>query len=99
MDLAARRAVETLEGRKVEETDSILKEYVKPGTDQYKAMVEVIRKELGLTTLKYQTLENLIKAIGLPKERVCTYCYDGCDPTGDCIACGCCKKKENSEKA
>ena len=99
LDLAARRAVETLEGRKVEETDSILKEYVKPGTDQYKAMVEVIRKELGLTTLKYQTLENLIKAIGLPKERVCTYCYDGCDPTGDCIACGCCKKKENSEKA
>jgi amidophosphoribosyltransferase len=40
-------------------------------------MVNVIREELHLTTLKYQRLENLIKAIGLPKEKLCTYCWDG----------------------
>ena len=40
-------------------------------------MVEVIRKELRLTTLKYQRLENLVSAIGLPKEKLCTFCWDG----------------------
>ena len=96
LDLAARRAVETLEGRRVTD-EALLREYITPGTDKYNAMVEVIRKELGLTTLKYQTLDNLIKAIGLPKERVCTYCYDGCDPTASC-ACKCCHKKDKEEK-
>ena len=40
-------------------------------------MVGVICDRLGLTTLKYQRLENLVKAIGLPKEKLCTYCWDG----------------------
>jgi amidophosphoribosyltransferase len=96
LDLAARRAVETLEGHQVTD-EAVLREYITPGTEKYNAMVEVIRKELGLTSLKYQTLDNLIKAIGLPKERVCTYCYDGCDPTAGC-ACKCCHKKDNEEK-
>jgi amidophosphoribosyltransferase len=42
-------------------------------------MVNVIREKLHLTTLKYQRLENLIKAIGLPKEKLCTFCWDGVD--------------------
>ncbi|MBO4303184.1 MAG: amidophosphoribosyltransferase [Lentisphaeria bacterium] len=87
LDLAAPRAVELLEGHPVEDPE-LLKKYTTEGTEQYNAMVEVIRKELGLATLKYQTLEKLIAAIGLPKERLCTYCYDGCDPTsGECPAC------------
>jgi amidophosphoribosyltransferase len=40
-------------------------------------MVEQIRKRLKLTTLKYQRLEDLVEAIGLPKEKVCTHCWDG----------------------
>jgi amidophosphoribosyltransferase len=40
-------------------------------------MIEFIRKRLKLTTLKYQRLEDLITAIGLPKEKVCTHCWDG----------------------
>ena len=40
-------------------------------------MIEEIRKELNLTSVKYQTLDDLIEAIGLPKERLCTYCWDG----------------------
>ena len=59
-------------------------------------VVTIRRKELGLTSLKYQTLDNLIKAIGLPKERVCTYCYDGCDPTAGC-ACKNCPKKAKAK--
>lgn len=88
LDLAARRAVETLEGKKVDQTE-LLQEYITPGTDKYNAMVEVIRKELGLTSLKYQKLETLVAAIGLPREKVCTFCYDGCDRS----ACGGCQDK------
>ena len=42
-------------------------------------MVERIRHQLGLTTLKYQKLDDLVAAIGLPKEKLCTYCWDGVD--------------------
>jgi amidophosphoribosyltransferase len=40
-------------------------------------MIENIRKRIGVTTLKYQRLDDLVEAIGLPKERVCTHCWDG----------------------
>ena len=44
---------------------------------KYRAMVERIARKLGLTTLRYQRLEDLVAAIGLPKEKLCTYCWDG----------------------
>jgi len=40
-------------------------------------MVERIRHRLGLTTLQYQRLADLVGAIGLPKDQLCTYCWDG----------------------
>jgi amidophosphoribosyltransferase len=52
-------------------------EYTDPDSENYKAMVNVIREKLHLTTLKYQRLENLIKAIGLPEEKLCTFCWSG----------------------
>ena len=42
-------------------------------------MIERIRQRLGLTTLKYQRLEDLVEAIGLPKATLSTYCWDGCE--------------------
>jgi amidophosphoribosyltransferase len=39
--------------------------------------VECIREKLNITTLKFNTVEDLINAIGLPKECVCTHCYNG----------------------
>ena len=42
-------------------------------------MVDEIRKSLNLTTLKFQSLEKLIEAIGLPAEKICTYCWNCCD--------------------
>jgi amidophosphoribosyltransferase len=39
-------------------------------------MVDVIRKTLNLTTLAYQRLDDLVEAIGLPKEKLCTHCWD-----------------------
>jgi len=39
--------------------------------------LERIRKRLGLTTLQFQTMDDLVDAIGLPKEKLCTHCWDG----------------------
>jgi amidophosphoribosyltransferase len=43
-------------------------------------MVEAVRERLGLTSLRYQRLDDLVAAIGLPKEKLCTYCWDGVEP-------------------
>jgi amidophosphoribosyltransferase len=73
LDLAARKAIQELEGEDAKNLD----EYSRAGTEKYEAMVDKIRQTLKLTTLKYQRLENLVMAIGLPKEKLCTYCWDG----------------------
>ena len=74
LDLAARKAVKLLEG----DTPKHLDEYADPESDRYAAMVQKIRERLNLTSLSYQRLEDLVAAIGLPKEELCTYCWDGC---------------------
>ena len=79
LDLAGRRAIKELEGA----DDIHLDEYADPDSERYGAMVDTIRRRLKLTTLKYQRLSDLVAAIGLPKSKVCTYCWDGC-----CGACG-----------
>ena len=67
------QAIKELEGRE----DKNLDEYARFGTEKNLAMVEEIRKRLKLTTLKFQKLDDLVSAIGLPKERLCTHCWDG----------------------
>ena len=47
------------------------------GTPEYERMVAEIARRLGLTTLKFSTIEDLVASIGLPKCRVCTHCFDG----------------------
>jgi len=50
-----------------------------PDSARYAAMVERIRERLGLTTLQYQRLPDMIAAIGLPREQLCTFCWNGDD--------------------
>jgi len=73
LDLAARKAIFELQGQAVEN----LAEYADPDSDRHKAMVEQVRRRLGLTSLGYQRLEDLVAAIGLPKQKLCTHCWDG----------------------
>ena len=75
LDLAARKAIKQLEG----DDQTHLAEYTLPTSDRHCAMVDVTRKTLNLTSLRYQRLEDLVSAIGLPKARLCTYCWDGCE--------------------
>lgn len=75
LDLATRKAIKKLEG---DETISPEK-YSNPSSEEYNNMIEHIRKRLMLTSLEYQKLGDLVEAIGLPKKKLCTYCFDGCE--------------------
>ena len=72
LELAARRAVEELGG-----TEKDLKEFSDPDSEKYEKMVIKVTEKLDLDTLLYQRLDDLVEAIGLPKERLCTHCWDG----------------------
>jgi amidophosphoribosyltransferase len=75
LDLAGRKAIKELEGR----SDAHVDQYADQRSEKYRAMVENIRARLQLTTLQYQQLDDLVTAIGLPKHRLCTYCWDGAE--------------------
>jgi len=71
-DLAARRAAQELGCKE----GACLFDFTRSRSEPFGALVERIRHRLGLTSLRYQTLDNLVQAIGLPKEKLCTYCWD-----------------------
>jgi len=72
-ELAARRAIRSIEGSDIDDVS----EYLEPRSAKYEKMVDWIRREIGVTTLQYQTIENMIQAIGLPRERLCLHCWIG----------------------
>ena len=72
-ELAARRAIRAIEGKDIEDVSKYLDE----SSSEYKKMVEWIAKDLGATTLRYQRLDDMVKAIGLPKDKLCLYCWTG----------------------
>jgi amidophosphoribosyltransferase len=74
-DLIGLKAVRELEGK----DDTDLREYCNPSSGKYRAMVERIKSKLSVDTLQYQRLDDMVKAIGLPKQSLCTYCWDGCE--------------------
>jgi len=78
MVLATRRAIKEIDG----DADTNLSEYANPRCDRYHTMIERIRQHLGLSSLRFQKLDDLVIAIGLPKDRLCTYCWDGAEPSG-----------------
>lgn len=73
MELITRRVIAEIEG----DSNKNIDKYADASTPEYAEMVERIRKRLGLTTLKFNTVDDIVEAIGLPKERICTHCFDG----------------------
>ena len=73
MELITRQIIQELEG----DGDKNLEKYATTDSPEYKKMVQMIADRFGLSSLKYNTLEILIEAIGLPKCKVCTHCFDG----------------------
>lgn len=79
-ELAARKAIRKIEGHDIKDVSA----YVDPTTSKYQRMVEEIRRDLHVTTLRYQTVEDMVEAIGLPRERLCLYCWTGQCPKAAC---------------
>lgn len=73
MELITRRVIAELEG----EPNKNIEKYTQTHSPEYNRMVECIRKRFGMNTLKFNTIDDLVKAIGLPKDKLCTHCFDG----------------------
>ena len=72
-ELAVRRAIHALEGKHTEN----ITPYLDENSSEYKKMVDYIAHDLEITSLQYQRLEDMISAIGLPQNQLCTYCWTG----------------------
>ena len=74
MDLLARRMVQELEGN---EGQKHLEEYADSRTERGKCLLHEICAQFGFDSLSYQSLDGLLEAIGLDRDKVCTYCWTG----------------------
>lgn len=75
MELITRRVIKELEGKDPDE--ATLREYADPDSDKYAAMLEGIRKKLHFTSLRYHRLDDLMESVGIDKDKLCTYCWNG----------------------
>lgn len=73
LELITRRIIQDFEG----DPNKNLEKYATTDSPEYNRMVEEIGRQLGLSSVKFNKIETLIEAIGLPKEQVCTHCFDG----------------------
>ena len=78
MELITRRMIARLEGTE-DVPEDVLAQYADPDSEKYEQMVEEIRKELKFTTLRFNRLDDMLKAVGIPEENLCTYCWNGKD--------------------
>ena len=78
MDLITRRVIARLEGTE-DVSEEVLEQYTDPESEKYDQMVEEIRKELNFTSLRFNRLDDMLEAVGIPKEKLCTYCWNGKD--------------------
>ncbi|MFA5156847.1 MAG: amidophosphoribosyltransferase [Candidatus Omnitrophota bacterium] len=77
-ELAARKAIRAIEGKDIDDIGGYLKE----GSAQYKKMVEWISRDIGVTTLRFQKLADMIKSLGMQREQLCLYCWTGEEKNG-----------------
>jgi amidophosphoribosyltransferase len=74
-ELAARKVIKKITG----ENNFNIEDFIDDKSPLYRKMVDTSQKELGVTSLKYQTISDMVKAIGLPEEKLCLYCWTGRD--------------------
>lgn len=74
MDLIARQTIQELEG---DEGQTHLDEYTDASTERGKCLLHSICEKMGFDSLGYQSLEGLLEAIGIDRDKICTYCWNG----------------------
>ena len=75
MDLVTRKTIAKLEGS----NKYNIEDYINETSDKHMALLEGIRSRMNLTSLKFQRLKDMIDALGVPPQNLCTYCWTGCD--------------------
>lgn len=75
MELITRRVIKKLEGG--EPNEATLREYIDPDSEKYQKMIDEICKQLHFTSLRYHRLDDMIDAVGIDADKLCTYCWDG----------------------
>lgn len=75
-ELFARRIVKRIHGKHIKN----ISPYLDPGSKPYKKMLALMEKDLNVTSLRYQSLDDMLEATGLPKKSLCTYCWTGREP-------------------
>ena len=75
MELIARVVIRELEGGEV--TREVLEEYADPNSEEYERMVEGIRRKLNFTSLRFNRLDDMLEAVGIDPDHLCTYCWNG----------------------
>lgn len=75
MELIGRRVIEELEGGEV--TKEVLQEYADPDSEKYQQMVDGICKKLNFTSLRFHRLDDMLEAVGINPNHLCTYCWNG----------------------
>jgi len=76
IELITRRIIAELEGEEAALNDERVKAYAVTGSPEYQRMVDALAERFGLHSLQFTSLENLIRAIGLPRNHICTHCFD-----------------------
>ena len=76
MELITRRVIAELEGEEAALNEERVRAYTVTDSPEYKRMVDKLAEKFGLQSLRFTKLETLIKAIGLPRDHVCTHCFD-----------------------
>ena len=74
MELIGRVVIMELEGKI---TPELLEEYSNPDSEKYEKMVEGIRQKLNFTSLRFNRLDDMLEAVGIDPNKLCTYCWNG----------------------
>ena len=75
MELITRRTIKEVEGKQV--SRELLYDYANPDSERYHHMLELLCRQLGFTSLRYNRLDDMLAAVGLPTDQLCTYCWRG----------------------
>ena len=75
MELITRRVIEELEGP--DAPRDVIMKYADPDSEDYAKMIEIIRQKLKFTSLQFNRLDDMLDAVGIERDKLCTYCWDG----------------------
>ena len=75
LELITRRVIEEFEGENV--SNEVLVEYTDPDSEKYQKMIDKICEKLHFTSLRYNRLDDMIEAVGIEPDKLCTYCWNG----------------------